>query len=436
MSIIATFPAETPAITVNGLHQWDYGRKLEIHSSDLPAIVEVHFSCPGMKDALVRVGSGVGGVVTVTIPDLCLEQASPITAWVYEVGEASGQTIKTLTLNIQARKRPQMTESFDPENTDKYTEAVGAMNEAVDTLKTGGIKVQNAGCADTANTAGTAGHANTASTADALQCYVVGSLDDINTTVATYGTCGLNFKADVTIGGVKIPRYSKGLLSGQKSDASLMVVDPTGTIYTAYRSNGTWAAHKADSVIEAESLRIWPVNSLGGLNELLDTYGECVVAFESGVQVADVFIPAYSSGLLTGRGSGFALNVVTPTGHILTAFNNGNKWEIGRKIGDMLYPTADIFAPLNTQAVFIEHPGIYVVTTGLYGNTHVISVPDLTKGANSGGIHDVNGKLTETVYDWISYSNSYLHYNISAELVGESAKMMCITSVVCIAKFN
>lgn len=134
MNLIAMIPAGIDAVTVNGLHQWDYGRELEIHSADLPALVEVHFACPGMNEAIVRVGSAVDGTVAVAIPDRCLEQSAPITAWVFEIGENNGQTIKTLTLNVTPRVRPQMAPSLDPEIADKYTEAVGAMNETIEKM--------------------------------------------------------------------------------------------------------------------------------------------------------------------------------------------------------------------------------------------------------------------------------------------------------------
>ena len=45
MNIKAFFPAGVDSITVSGLTQWDYGRKLEIQADDLPALVEVHFAC-------------------------------------------------------------------------------------------------------------------------------------------------------------------------------------------------------------------------------------------------------------------------------------------------------------------------------------------------------------------------------------------------------
>ena len=107
MSIRAIFPAGVDEITVNGLHQWDYGRKLEIQADGLPTQIEVHFACTGMEEAVVRSGTVVNGKAEAAIPDQCLEQITPVTAWVYEVGEKYGKTIKTVVLTIVERKRPQ-----------------------------------------------------------------------------------------------------------------------------------------------------------------------------------------------------------------------------------------------------------------------------------------------------------------------------------------
>ena len=156
MSIQAIFPPGQTEITVNGLHQWDYGRQLEIRSDDLPAMVEIHFACQGMKDAPVRVCNAVSGVATVTIPDLCLEQTTPVTAWIYEVRTTSGKTIKTVTLPISARLRPPATESIPEEFSDKYTEAMAGFNEAVETLKDGSVVVAKAMQATNADEADTA----------------------------------------------------------------------------------------------------------------------------------------------------------------------------------------------------------------------------------------------------------------------------------------
>lgn len=107
MSIKAIFPAGVTALTVHGLHQWDYGQELVIQAPDLPPRIEVHFACRGMEEAVVRECEVTDGQTSAAIPDPCLEQGAPITAWVYEVQETSGTTTKTITLPIIRRARPQ-----------------------------------------------------------------------------------------------------------------------------------------------------------------------------------------------------------------------------------------------------------------------------------------------------------------------------------------
>lgn len=175
MNLVAFIPPGVTESTVHGLHQWDYGRKLEIHSDDLPALIEVHFACAGMEEAVVRSCSVAAGVAEAAIPDRCLEQTAPITAWVYEVGTTSGATIKTIKLTVTARTRPQPSATIPTVISDKYTEAVaamneamGAMNEAVETavatitervdeaveaIEEGGVRVDDAAHADCADEA-------------------------------------------------------------------------------------------------------------------------------------------------------------------------------------------------------------------------------------------------------------------------------------------
>ena len=144
MALIAMIPSGMTEITVNGLHQWDYGQQLEIHATDLPGLVEVHFAYAGMTDAVVRPCDMVGGVGTVAIPDACLEQTAPIMAWVYEKDGATGATVKTITLKVTPRARPTASAAPPPETIDQYTEAVTAMNEAVGKVADGRITAAKA----------------------------------------------------------------------------------------------------------------------------------------------------------------------------------------------------------------------------------------------------------------------------------------------------
>jgi hypothetical protein len=169
MNIKAIFPSGASELIVHGLHQWDYGRKLEIHADDLPALIEVHFACAGMTEAVVRSCAVVQGVAEATIPDQCLEQTTPIVAWVYEVGESSGATIKTITLTVIQRARPQPGGTIPPTISDKYTELAAAVTEQVDALKKGNVTVSKALTAEKATTAETASkatQADKATTAD------------------------------------------------------------------------------------------------------------------------------------------------------------------------------------------------------------------------------------------------------------------------------
>lgn len=140
MNIIATFPDGLDHVTVNGLHQWDWGRKLEIHDARLPAVIEVHFACLGMTDAVVRTCSVVNSVATAVIPDICIEQAGPIVAWVVEISETSGETIRTITLPVIGRTRPAPSAVPEPEGfSDKYTQLLSAFNEQI---ASAGIDIQ------------------------------------------------------------------------------------------------------------------------------------------------------------------------------------------------------------------------------------------------------------------------------------------------------
>jgi hypothetical protein len=133
-NIRAVFTAGLDAITVHGLHQWDYGQKLEVHDNMLPSLVEMHFACPGMRNAIVRPCAVVQGVATAAIPDHCLEQTGPVQAWIYEIGDTSGRTIRTITLPIAPRTKPALSEDIPTEVGDKYTELIGEVNEVIDSL--------------------------------------------------------------------------------------------------------------------------------------------------------------------------------------------------------------------------------------------------------------------------------------------------------------
>jgi hypothetical protein len=111
MNITAIFPEGQTHVTVNGLHQWDYGRTLTVKGlqdwdDDPTEEVELHFGYQGIREAVVVRCDVQNDAATVSIPDVCLEQPSPVTVWVYKRSSGAGRTLRTVTLPIIARPRP------------------------------------------------------------------------------------------------------------------------------------------------------------------------------------------------------------------------------------------------------------------------------------------------------------------------------------------
>ena len=165
MAIKATFLTGKNETETDSLYQWDYGQVLEIESAVLSSnTVEVHFACRNMSEAIVRVCTFSGdGIVTVAIPDDCLEQSSTITAWIYEIAGTQGRTSKVIRIPVIARTRPSVGRDIPNEIGDRYTELITEVNEALGDLKNGNVVVKSAITAESANSAITAGNASSAS---------------------------------------------------------------------------------------------------------------------------------------------------------------------------------------------------------------------------------------------------------------------------------
>jgi hypothetical protein len=162
MSVRATFTADATSVRTKALYQWDYGQQLEIEATDLPAIIEVHFSCAGMTEAIVTTCSVADGLGVVNIPNSCLEQSSQITAWVYEISGTQGCTTKMIAIPITARVRPGRTDEIPQEISDKYTQLIEQVNDALGTLADGTVITKRAEKADNADYATSAGNASSA----------------------------------------------------------------------------------------------------------------------------------------------------------------------------------------------------------------------------------------------------------------------------------
>lgn len=140
MSLAAFIPSGQSLVTVNGLHQWDYGRSLVIQMPSIGTCeAEVHFACQGVQTAERRACAFVNGVGSVVIPDLCLEQTAPVVAWVYTLDNDFGKTVATITLPIIERARPAEATPVPTSVHDRYTEVITEMNRIIDSFEAGEI---------------------------------------------------------------------------------------------------------------------------------------------------------------------------------------------------------------------------------------------------------------------------------------------------------
>lgn len=132
MNIQATLPTGVTEITVHGLHQWDYGRKIEIKAAALSgqAVVEVHFAYAGLTEAVVRTCSVSALTVTAAIPDECLEQTAPVLAWVFCPTSTEGFTILKVTMPVNPKTKPASLPTNPPSDySNQYTQLIKAAND-------------------------------------------------------------------------------------------------------------------------------------------------------------------------------------------------------------------------------------------------------------------------------------------------------------------
>ena len=84
-----------------GLFQWDYGQELLINGINVPDNTEVQFY-QTLRSSIGRIKDG-----KVRIPDMMLQNAAEITAYVYVCQPDSGETVLKIRLPIKSRPKPE-----------------------------------------------------------------------------------------------------------------------------------------------------------------------------------------------------------------------------------------------------------------------------------------------------------------------------------------
>lgn len=100
------FKDDRKNITVIGLDQWDYGQKLEIYGIPDVTHAEVHFCCESDTEALIKQAQ-VTDHITADIPDKLLRTGENLKAYVYIATATEGKTIRTITMIVNRRQRPE-----------------------------------------------------------------------------------------------------------------------------------------------------------------------------------------------------------------------------------------------------------------------------------------------------------------------------------------
>lgn len=265
MAIKVQFPVGESNVTAGGLYQWDYGQVLEIECTEIGSeILEVHFACPNMSEAIVRSCTFSNGVGTVTIPDECLEQTSSITAWLCRRDSAQRRTIKTIVLPLTTRTRPgNMLDDVPVSYTDAVGQLIEEVNEAVDALENGNVTVAKATTADTAGHATTAGSATSATYATSAGRAVSLNVDE-------------TFIGDLPDGGTEIDlEYGKVYIISARNNKSTDSVLDTYILYVASEvetsgtaiagSESTWGRFNIFAQWIEGELRFFIVNDNGSI---------------------------------------------------------------------------------------------------------------------------------------------------------------------------
>lgn len=132
----AVFGNCNKAVT-NALWQYDYGQVLQISGVELPETFEVHLCNRGNNATITQIGQNY----QVSIPDEFLANPTWIDAYIFlHSGLNDGETVYSISIPVSARPMPTDDEPT-PEEQSAITQAIAALNAAVQEVKEYGSRV-------------------------------------------------------------------------------------------------------------------------------------------------------------------------------------------------------------------------------------------------------------------------------------------------------
>ena len=106
MTVSAVFGYGIEKVVTEPLFQYDIGQKLNISGLEVDETTEIHFKSPYSKIAKIATGTLEGSTMTVDIPDEFLENSGNGLVWVCLTDENAVTTIRTISIPIKERAKP------------------------------------------------------------------------------------------------------------------------------------------------------------------------------------------------------------------------------------------------------------------------------------------------------------------------------------------
>ena len=128
MTVSAVFGYGIEKVVTEPLFQYDIGQKLSISGLEVDGSTEIHFKSPYSRIAKIATGTLNGSTLTVDIPDEFLENSGNGLVWVCLTDENAVTTIRTISIPIKERAKPDGYVSKGDGTYKKFDEEIAKLN--------------------------------------------------------------------------------------------------------------------------------------------------------------------------------------------------------------------------------------------------------------------------------------------------------------------
>lgn len=116
---------------INYFTQWDRKQKIVIRSADVPYVTEFHFCNSYSDTAKIVIGNDQDDMIIVEVPDILLQQASPLVIHLYGYGEDGlARTYHTVRVPVHPRPKPDNYQTSGDSSNLRVLESVFTLDSA------------------------------------------------------------------------------------------------------------------------------------------------------------------------------------------------------------------------------------------------------------------------------------------------------------------